>query len=92
MICIIADAALNGKVTAEQVQVALSRLQGKEQQTEAVEVVSAFEVPRMTFDMVQRRLFIDPRTKPLLGLAEVGVAGSLETSGNVRQPCTSRRV
>lgn len=67
-----ADAALNGKVTAEQVQVALSRLQGQDQRTEPVEVVSAFEVPRMTFDMVQRRLFINPRTKPLLGVAEVG--------------------
>lgn len=66
-----ADASLSGKLGVEHVQTALSKLQGTEQQVEAVEVISAFHVPRITFDLVAKRVLIDTRSKPLLGTAEV---------------------
>lgn len=57
-------------MTVESVRQAATQT-GSAQRVEVMEVVQAFDVPRLTYDSVQRKLLLDTRPRSLHAMAEV---------------------
>ena len=62
-----------GRITIESVQRAATQSWGA-QQVEVLEVIGAFDAPKLMFDPVQRKLLLDNAPRSLHATAEVGAA------------------
>ena len=69
--CIHAEGASTSKLTREQAQAVISALCGTTRRTEPVQVISAFDVPRVQYDPIRKIFYQQPARASLHGTAEV---------------------
>ena len=65
-----AECASSTKITREQAQIVISALCGTSRRTEPVQVISAFDVPRVQYDPIRKIFYQQPTRASLHGSAE----------------------
>lgn len=86
--CVHADGDRGDRLTLESVEATLAQLRGSLQQLELFAVVNAFQVPKISFDPVGKKLYEDSAPRSILAPAQVG----LECGANLLSPlgCAGR--
>ena len=69
-----ADRASSGAVNRAAVDAAISQLQGTGQGAELVEVINAFDIPKISYDPVGRKMLADSAPRSMFADVNVGLA------------------
>eukprot|EP00798_Chlamydomonas_sp_ICE-L_P003761 gene3761-13821_t len=68
--CLQDDTTHSGVITSDSIELAIAQLQGSSQAAEMVAVINAYEVPKISYDPVGRKLYADHQQRTLLAGAE----------------------
>ena len=64
----------DSKVTRKVAQDLITRICGQTSDSDFVQVISAFDIPRVKFDSIRRAFYVDPQQAHLFGEAQVRLA------------------
>ena len=59
------------RITQESIEAAIAQLQGNNQAAELVSVINAFDVPKISYDPVGRKLYADHQPRTVLAGSQV---------------------